>query len=176
MFIEKFSQDDCKQVFSPSMLKSKEKFWRGGACFLNHDFVIRERYKMKSGETLHLVQPNSNIYEIKECYGSWFLSGLYCGKRVTVHIFFEEATKMHAGKCEDVTVLNLVIMTPALGAEFMGRFAEDTKTSLQELMPWKEWQANRFLLSSIYESNPELEGPDPVDITWLPVLVSVAGQ
>ncbi len=163
------------EVFSSHALKVCSSAWSGQALFLGTDFVIRQRYRMKDGKVIHLNLPNCSQYELTGCGDSWFLSGQCGGKRVTVHVFLEEVLEGKPGdEPEPVLVLHLIAMTPSLGAEIKERFGADEGASVQSLMTWQEWTESRAALDAIYDAEPWLDGPDPIDLTAGPAIVAFA--
>lgn len=175
MVTKENAQTEKEEVFSPNELMVRSNTWSGQALFLGSEFVIRQRYRMKDGKIIHLNLPNSKMYELTRCRDSWFLSGQCGGKRVTVHVFLEEVLEGTPGDDpERVLALHLIVMTPSLGAEMMERFGADEGASLQSLMPWQEWTESRAALDAIYDAEPWLDGPDPIDLTVGPAIVAFA--
>lgn len=175
MVIQENLQTETEEVFSPNELRVHPKTWSGQALFLGSDYVIRQRYRMNDGKILRLNLPATNLYELTRCGDGWFLVGVWDRKRVTIHVFLGEVLEGKPGDDpERVLALHLIVMTPNVGEEMMERFGADEGAFLQQLMPWQEWTVSRAALDAIYDAEPWLDGPDPIDLTVGPAIVAFA--
>ena len=169
------AQAEAELVFSSDELEGRPSAWSGQALFLGSDYVVRQCYRMGDGVTLRLNPPATNLYELTSCGDGWFLAGVCGRKRVTIHVFMEEVLEGKLGSDpERVLALHLIVMPPDVGLEMMERFGADRDTFLHRLAPWEEWTESRAALYPVYDAEPWLDGPDPIDLTVGPVIVAFA--